>query len=165
MSRRRVHQSPSRGFFWIGVHHPKHEVNVGGLWLSASLYGAAGVFTVGMRYRPQASDTIRTPAHTPLVHFRDVADLVEHLPHCCPLVGVELDPRAGELGSFAHPERAAYLLGAEDHGLPAGVRDRCHHLVQVETALPESLNVATAGAILLHHRHVNAARRPAAVTA
>lgn len=124
------------------------------------MFGAAGVFTVGMRYRPRASDTMRTPTHTPLVHFQDVGDLIEHLPYGCPLVGVELDPRADELGSFAHPERAAYLLGAEDHGLPAGIRDRCHRLVQVETALPESLNVAAAGAILLHHRHTSTLARP-----
>jgi tRNA G18 (ribose-2'-O)-methylase SpoU len=134
---------------------------VGGLWRSASLYGAAYVFT-GRRYKEQASDTPKTPGRIPLLHFADVADLVAHLPHGCPLVGVELDPRAAGLASFTHPPRAAYLLGAEDHGLPLAVLDRCHYLVQVETAEPESMNVACAGSVLLHHRFVTA---PKAVSA
>lgn len=145
-----------RGYFGIGVWHPKTEANVGTLWRSAHLYGAAFVFTVGRRYRPQASDTVCTPRHTPLFHYDDVDSLVRHLPDACPLVGVELDPRARPLARFAHPERACYLLGAEDHGLPQQVLDRCHTLVQVESALPQSLNVAVAGSLVLWSRHVQA---------
>lgn len=143
-----------RGYFAVGISHPKHEVNVGTLLRSATLYGAAFVFTVGKRYREQASDTPRTPLHTPLFHFADVDDLHAHLPHSAPLVGVELDPRAVLLGEFAHPERAVYLLGAEDHGLTAHERDRCHHLVQVESLRPQSMNVSVAGSLLLYTRHM-----------
>jgi tRNA G18 (ribose-2'-O)-methylase SpoU len=160
---RRSFAREGRGYFAIGIWHPKHEVNVGSLWRSASLFGAAYVFTLGRRYARQASDTPRTPLHVPLLHFGDVEDLVAHLPHSCPLVGVELDPRAQDLDGFTHPERAAYLLGAEDHGLPLAVLDRCHYLVQVETAAPESMNVACAGSILLHARHVSMARKAVSV--
>ena len=154
MTRRHVAREPA-GFFAIGIWHPKTGVNVGSLWRSATLYGAAFVFTVGRRYEWQCSDTTGTVHRIPLMHFADVPDLIRHLPHGCPLVGVELDPAAIPLASFPHPPRAAYLLGAEDHGLPRSVLGRCHHVVQIESAVSESMNVACAGSILLRDRFVN----------
>lgn len=151
----------SRGFFAIGVSHPKVEANVGTLLRSAHLYEAAFVFTVGRRYQAQCSDTPKTPLHTPLLHFADIDDLVAHLPWSTPLVGVELDPRAVPLGDFRHPDRAVYLLGAEDHGLTVTERDRCHHLVQIESPRAASMNVATAGTVLLYTRQMTRQRVPA----
>lgn len=162
MTHRPASSAPAqRGFFAIGVSHAKTEQNIGTLMRSAHLYGAAFVFTIGRRYKRQAADTPCTPRHTPLFHFRDVDDLVEHLPHSAPLVGVELDPRAVLLSEFQHPERAVYLLGAEDHGLTADERDRCHYLVQIESLMPQSMNVATAGTLLLYTRHMVGLRVPA----
>lgn len=146
--------SRGAGFFAVGVWHPKTGVNVGGLWRSASLYGAAFVFTVGARYRRQASDTAGTPWRTPLLHFADVEDLRAHLPWSCPLVGVELAAGAVPLAGYAHRDRAVYLLGAEDHGLPDRVLAGCHELVVVEAPGIGSLNVAVAGSIVLRDRFV-----------
>lgn len=143
-----------RGYFGIGIYHPKHEANVGGLWRSASLYGAAFIFTIGERYQKQATDTSRTPFHTPLFHFESIDDLITHLPHAAPLIGVELDERAQMLPGFWHPERAVYLLGAEDRGLPPEVLDRCHKVVQIPSLGEASMNVASAGTVLLYDRHV-----------
>ncbi len=142
-----------RGFYAVGIYHPKREVNVGTLWRSATLYNAAFIFTVGRRYPEQASDTTKAHRHIPLLHFKDVDDLVSHLPYSCPLVGVELDDRAKPLGDYWHPDRAAYLLGAEDHGLSPAVMDRCHDLVTIPTPRTFSHNVAVAGSILLHDRY------------
>lgn len=153
----------SRGYFAIGVYHGKTEANIGTLWRSAHLYGAAFVFTVGARYQRQASDTPKTSLHTPLFHFATVDDLIEHLPWSCPLIGVELDSRAQQVSRYSHPERCAYLLGAEDHGLPATTLDRCHAVLTVETLMPQSMNVAVAGSIVLHDRHVKTAARAEAV--
>lgn len=144
----------SRGFFAVGVYHPKTEANIGTLMRTAFLYEAAFVFTVGQRYRRQASDTPDATRHIPLFHFANVDDLIAHLPHETPLVGVELDPRGERLGEYRHPERAAYLLGAEDYGLPADVTDRCHALVEVESIRPQSMNVATAGSIVIYDRFI-----------
>ncbi|MYS57739.1 hypothetical protein GTW54_02820 [Streptomyces sp. SID5468] len=150
---------PRRGYFAIGIYATKTSRNVGMLWRAAALYGAAFVFTVGARYRHQATDTCKTPLHTPLLHFCDLEDLVEHLPHACQLVGVEMSENAVPLTRFVHPARAAYLLGAEDTGLPAPVLDRCHTLLTVPTMLPISLNVAVAGSITLYDRHAKAVAR------
>ena len=149
----------SRGFFAIGIEHNRTPANIGTLWRSAYMYDAAFVFTVGARYKPQASDTPKTPRHIPLFHFRDLDDLVEHLPHSTPLVGIELDPRATMLGDYQHPERACYLLGAEDHGLTSAAVDRCHDLVQIEGPKPQSLNVSVAGSLLMHDRWMTGVRQ------
>lgn len=144
------------GYFGVAVWHPKHEVNVGTLWRSAHTYGAAMLATVGRRYSQQASDTCKAPNAIPLHHFTDVDDLIEHLPNSCPLVGVELDERAESLTVFTHPRRALYLLGAEDHGLPADVLARCHYVIQIPTPAAWSLNVSVAGSLVLHDRYVKA---------
>jgi tRNA G18 (ribose-2'-O)-methylase SpoU len=143
-----------RGYFGIGICGGKTPENLGTLWRTASLYDAAFVFTVGKRYPGQSSDTAHTPLHTPLMHFDDIDSLKKHLPWSCPLIGVELDPRAHELSNYHHLDRAVYLLGAEDHGLTMRQRDMCHQLVQIESLNPWSMNVAVAGSIVLHSRHV-----------
>lgn len=141
-----------RGFAAIGISHPKNAVNVGTLWRTAAIFDAAFLFTIGRRFPKQASDTMKAWRHTPMFEFTDIEDLRGHLPYDCPLVGVELDDRARPLDSFAHPHRACYVLGAEDHGLTARERDTCHFLVRIPTPQPFCMNVATAGAILLHDR-------------
>lgn len=142
-----------RGYFGVAVYRPKVADNVGTLWRSATVYGAAFLATVGHRYARQPSDTPNSPMHTPLHHYADLDDLLAHLPHSCPLVGVELDERAVPLDTYTHPLRALYLLGAEDHGLPPAVLTRCHEVVQVPSPSPYSLNVAVAGSLVLYDRH------------
>lgn len=153
-----------RGFFGIAVYRPKREVNVGTLWRSAASYGAAGIATVGARYERQSSDTTKTWRHTPLVHYRDIDDLIEHMPHGCPLVGIELDPRAESLTGYVHMDRALYLLGAEDNGLPMAVLDRCHQVVQIPSPEAWSLNVAVAGSLVMHDRFVKSSQVKAVVS-
>jgi len=149
----------ARGYFAIGIYHGKTEVNIGTLWRTARLYDAAFVFTVGKRYKMQASDTPKTRQHTPLFHFDTVSDLKKHLPWGAPLIGVELDPRAVSLPAFTHPERAVYMLGAEDHGLPTAAIDECHHLVTIPSILPQSMNVSVAGSLMIYDRFIKQTSR------
>jgi tRNA G18 (ribose-2'-O)-methylase SpoU len=86
------------------------------------------------------------------MNYSDIDDMVDHLPFSCPLVAVELDELAKSLPEFSHPQRAVYLLGAEDHGLPQGVLDRCHYTVQIPTVQEWSMNVAVAGSIVMYDR-------------
>lgn len=162
MSRREQNRDNNgRGFFGVAVYRPKQESNVGSLWRSSSAYGASFLATVMERYpRRQAGDTTDSARHIPLQHYATLSDLIEHLPQGCPLVGVELDPRATPLNEFQHPERALYLLGAEDKGLPMEVLDRCHYLVQVPTVTPWSINVACAGSAVLYDRYAKRVALP-----
>lgn len=139
-----------RGFFAVGISNPKSSVNVGTLWRTANIFGASLIFSVGRRYHPQAADTMKTPRHVPLIHFADLDDLINHLPESCPLIGVELDPRARMLANFTHPARAAYLLGAEDNGLSEATMSKCHDLIKLPGE--HSLNVAVAGSIVIYDR-------------
>lgn len=142
----------SRGFFEIGIFHGKTEVNLGTLWRSAYQLGAAGIFTIGRRYKMQASDTPKTWRHIPLRQYDTIDELVAALPHSCPLIGIEMGGHS--LSKFTHPERACYLLGAEDHGLPDVVIQRCHRLVSLESARTPSFNVAVTGSIVMYDRFI-----------
>ncbi len=139
---------PPRGFCGIGIQHSKTPINIGTLWRSAAILGADFIFTVGRRYTHQSSDTLKAYRHIPLWHFEDLDDL--RVPHDCRLIGVELDDRARPLHTFRHPERAVYLLGAEDHGLSKDAIARCHQLIRLPGQW--SMNVAVAGSIVLNDR-------------
>ena len=141
-----------RGFYAVGVYHPKNSINIGTLWRSASILGAAFIYTVGARYKRQSSDTMGVPKHIPLFHFDDIEDLKKHLPDSCPLIAVELDDRAINIKDFIHPARACYMLGAEDSGIPTAVLDRCHKVIKLDGE--SSMNVAVAGSIVIYHRRL-----------
>jgi tRNA G18 (ribose-2'-O)-methylase SpoU len=147
-----------RGYFGIGVYHAKSECNIGTLMRSAHCFGASFVYTIGRRYYRQASDTTNAAANIPLYHFGDLQGLIDHLPVGCPLVGVELTDDAEKVGNTFHPKQCCYLLGAEDHGLPQSVLERCHRVFVVPHAI-QCLNVAVAGSIVLFDRACDTANR------
>lgn len=139
-----------RGYFGIGIFHGKTAENIGTLWRSANIFGADFIFTIGKRYAGQCTDTMATPKRVPLFHYKDWDDFFSHTPYNCPVVAVELDDRSIPIKNYVHPERCIYLLGAEDHGLPPEVLDKCQAVVQ----LPGDycLNVSTAGSIVMYDR-------------
>jgi len=147
-----------RGYFGIGIFHGKHEINIGTLWRHAYMYRAAFVFTIGARYRAQSSDTLKTPKHIPMYHYSDVDVFMESRPYDCPLVCVELSEGSISLPDFTHPERAIYLLGAEDHGLPGSVLDRAQYIVQIPCPSPQSMNVAVTGTLVMYDRFLKSRR-------
>lgn len=145
----------SRGFYGIGIVGSKTPLNVGTLWRSAGSLDAAFIFTAGRRYPKQASDTIKAWKHIPLFEFDTAADLFEHIPKDCVPVAVELNDASRPLARYSHPERAVYMLGAEDNGLPNAVLERCRDIVQIPGS--HCLNVAVAGSIVLYDRVAKAA--------
>lgn len=145
-----AHIAAPRGYFEIGVWHPKTEVNVGTLWRSAYQLGAAGMFVVGSRYRRQASDTYATDHHVPLRCLESWDAWKAQRPHGARLIGVEMGGRP--LATFCHPAQAVYLLGSEDVGLPRWLLDECQDVVSIEAVRRESYNVAVAGSLVMWHR-------------
>lgn len=144
----------TRGYFGIGVYHPKTEVNIGTLWRHATLYGAAFIFTIGKRYAKQHADTTQASRHLPLINYPTWEVFHEARPYDAPLVCIELVDGAISLPTFQHPERAIYLLGAEDHGLPSSVLDEAQHTVIIPCLKPQSMNVATAGTLVMYDRYL-----------
>lgn len=140
----------SRGYFEIGILRGKTVENIGTLWRSAYQLGAAGIFTIGRRYARQASDTLATAKHIPLREHQSFGDFFAALPNSCPIVAVEIGGE--DLVSFSHPERAIYLLGSEDHGIPPSILMRCHSVVSIPAIRTASFNVSVAGAIVMFDR-------------
>ena len=108
---------------------------------------------IGTRFRKQASDTVKAFRHIPLRVFRDFRHFQEARPYNCMLVGVEMGGRP--LSEYSHPERAIYLLGSEDNGLPEYIIERCQSVVSLEAVKTLSFNVAVAGSIVMYYRQFN----------
>lgn len=139
-----------RGYFGIGIVGSKTAVNVGTLWRSAATMDAAFIFTAGRRFPQQASDTIKSWRHVPMLEYTDSGQLFESIPFGCVPVAVELAAGARDLTGYVHPERAVYLLGAEDNGLPRAALERCRDVVRIPSLF--CLNVAVAGSIVMYDR-------------
>jgi tRNA(Leu) C34 or U34 (ribose-2'-O)-methylase TrmL len=138
-----------RGYFGIGIYHPKTTENVGALWRSAHNFGADFIFTVGARYHKQPSDTTKASRHVPLYHYANMEDLKSHMPQGAELVFVEQAEGSANLSGFKHPEAAVYVLGAQDYGVPEHEM-RGYRTIAIAT--PLCLDVAVAGSIVLYDR-------------
>ena len=138
------------GYYGVGVYAMKNSVNYGTLFRTAQIMNADFLFLIGCRFKPQASDTMKSWRHLPVFTYDTVEDFNKHRPYDCKLVGVELDKKAIPIKDYSHPKKAMYLLGAEDHGLSKEVIALCQDVV----VLPgeRSMNVAVAGSIVLFDR-------------
>jgi tRNA G18 (ribose-2'-O)-methylase SpoU len=140
----------TRGYFGIGAESISKPVNLGGLLRSANAFGASFAFTVEAddRALEKRGDTSKADSHLPVYHWQTVEEM--QLPKGCSLVGIEILDDATDLPSFPHPLQCAYVLGPERGVLSAGLLARCDHVIRIPTNF--SLNVATAGAIVMYDR-------------
>ena len=152
---------PPDGFFGVGIVRGKTGGNDGVLWRSAAQLGAAFSFSVGARFGrlDGATDAIDAWKTVPNFRYDSFADFAKSSPRGAAWVAVEM---CGEpLETFAHPDRAVYFLGAEDHGVPKDVLRACRHVVSLPAARSASYNVAVAGALVMYDR-LSKRNRPAA---
>lgn len=145
-----------RGYFGIGIYQGKTVENLGMLWRSAYSFNAAFLFTVAGRYTRQAADTVDATKHIPLYQYADWDMFVQTIPFGCLLVGVEQTEGSLSLESYSHHDRAVYVLGAEDNGLPANVIESCNLVVHITSM--RCLNVAVAGSIIMYDRQAKRMR-------
>jgi tRNA G18 (ribose-2'-O)-methylase SpoU len=138
------------GFFGIGIANNVTGLNIGTLWRTAHILGAAFIFTVGKRYSPESSDVTKAWNKIPLYHYKTADELKAALPYSTPLIGVELTETATPIETFEHPHRAVYLLGNERSGLPERVLALCNDVIKLPGNF--SLNVAVAGSIVIYDR-------------
>jgi tRNA G18 (ribose-2'-O)-methylase SpoU len=131
--------------------------NVGAMARNAAALGADGLVLSPRSADPFYRKAIRVSAGAvfvlPILRLarwpEDLLDLRDRLGFT--LVGAVLDSQATPVDRFARPERMALLLGSEGPGLLPATRQLCHALVTIPMAPgADSLNVATAGAIVLH---------------
>lgn len=140
-----------KGYFGVGIYHPKTKTNMGTLWRASYLFGASFIFTIGRRYKGQCSDTLKTERHIPCYNYIDWEDFKNHIPKGCQPVCIELDKESTPLKKSSHPKQAVYILGAEDYGIP---KEKMvgYQKVYIETKRPQSMNVAMAGSLVMYDR-------------
>lgn len=138
------------GYFGIGIIGASKTGNAGNLIRTANAFGAHFVFLVAPEFRRHIHkfDTAKTSSAIPVFEAATFEELP--LPQGVQLVGVELCDDATDLPSFAHPKRAIYVFGGERLSLPPEIQAKCDHMIKIPTNF--SLNVATAGAIVMYDR-------------
>lgn len=141
-----------RGFFGIGIYEPKFTENLGTLWRHAYLYNASFIFTIGSRFKKQASNTNKADRHIPLYFYNDYEHFKENKPINSAVIAIEMAPNSICLSRFSHPQRALYLLGSEGIGIPEEIYQECDSIVQLYSPKSQSMNVSTTGTIVMYDR-------------
>ncbi len=139
----------NRGYFGVGIYQTKDIQNVGCLWRTAYAMGASFIFTIGKRYQHDGTNTPRVERHTPLFNYKTFEDFFNNIPKNCIIICIEQHVRSHSIKNFVHPERAIYLLGAEDDGIPEEILNK-YTILSIPSKI--CLNVAVAGSLVLFDR-------------
>jgi tRNA G18 (ribose-2'-O)-methylase SpoU len=136
--------------FGIGNHD-----NMGGLFRNAAAFGAGAVLLgpdcCDPLYRKAIRVSVGAALTTPFARFAPDEDPVAVL-EGAGFQPLALSPAGGErLSDLEPPAKAAMLLGAEGPGLPPDLMARTRTVRIPMSPGWDSLNVAVAGAIALHH--------------
>jgi tRNA G18 (ribose-2'-O)-methylase SpoU len=142
-----------KGYFGVGVEGVSKPMNLGNLVRIAHAFDASFFFSIAPRLKLSGahSDTSNAEGQLPFYSFEHPSDF--RLPLGCRLVGVEITDDAVELPRFRHPNRCAYIFGAERYSLSPQMLAACEFVVKIPTRF--SINVGMAGAIVLYDRLVN----------
>ncbi len=88
----------------------------------------------------------------PIRRTDDLLKDLHSLQHTHTLIGAALSPESKPLSQLPPTKNPALLLGPEDFGLTPKIKTLCHHLTHIPMSHQiDSLNVASASAIFLHH--------------
>lgn len=135
----------------------RDPANLGTILRTAAAFGATGAIVGRAGTDPYSRRVLRTSMGTvlflPIVQTDDWEGALAALERArFETIAAVLDSNAGGLADAPRPHRVALLLGNEDAGLPETVVRRCHRRVTMPMAdSVDSLNVAVAAGILLHH--------------
>jgi tRNA G18 (ribose-2'-O)-methylase SpoU len=139
----------------VGLFGSANHDNVGGVFRNAAAFGADAVILDPSCCDPLYRKAVRVSVGGVLVvpfarlaPGEDALDLLERHGFS----PIALSPAgASRLADLPRPERAAVLLGAEGPGLPADLLERAT-TVRIPMAPGfDSLNLATASGVVLHH--------------
>ena len=133
--------------------------NLGAMARNAAAFGADAMLLSPRCADPFYRKAVRTSAGAvlslPIVRAtRWPEDVLALREQGFALVGAVLDEGATPLAEFLPPARLAVLFGAEGPGLDEATKHACDTLVTIPMAQSpavDSINVATAGAVVLYH--------------
>ncbi len=140
----------------IALDHITDPRNLGAIVRSAAFFGVPAVLAPERRQVLLTGASVATAqggfALCDLVQVTNLGRTLETLKEAGYwIIGADMDgePVATLAGEY---EKVVLVLGSEDTGMSAGIRDRCDRTVAIAGAEPrvESLNVSVATGILLH---------------
>lgn len=135
----------------------RDPANLGTIIRTAAAFGATGLIAGRAGTDPFSRRVLRTSMGSvlqlPIVQTDDWGLVVETLHQTgFETIATVLDSSAEPLGGATCLSHAAVLLGNEDDGLPAALVAKCRRRVTLPMAAGvDSLNVAVAAGIVLHH--------------
>jgi tRNA G18 (ribose-2'-O)-methylase SpoU len=138
----------------LALHGVGNHDNMGGLFRNAAAFGADAVILgagcCDPLYRKAIRVSVGAALQVPFARAAPGDDLVARLAARAFEV-VALSPAGAEpVSTLTRPPRVALLLGAEGPGLPAAILQRARTVSIPMAPGWDSLNVATAAAIVLH---------------
>lgn len=154
---------------WLALDRPRDPGNLGTILRTADATGVAGCILIGEATDPYAPECVRASMgsllHVPLVACSEaefiawarnpvIAGAERQSSNRKPaIIGTHLKATQDfRTISPVHP--VLLLMGNESHGLTDALSDACTSLVRIPMAgHTESLNLATATALLLYHLH------------
>lgn len=141
-----------KGYSGIGIFHNKNSVNLGLLLRTAAIYGNDFIFTIGEHYSYQKADVTRSHLNIPTFNFESFEQFKKAIHPNTEIVAIEMTKKARWLHEFSHPDRAMYLLGSEDTGIPEHILKECNKVVKLPGRV--SLNVGITGSLVLYDRAI-----------
>ena len=128
---------------------------MGGIFRNAAAFGADAVLLdetcCDPLYRKAIRVSVGASLIVPFARVRGPSRLLDVLVEAG-FEPIALSPRGAEpISALRRPDRAALLLGTEGPGLPGEILDRTRTVRIPMAADFDSLNVATASGIALHH--------------
>lgn len=139
-----------RGYCQIGLIAPKFAANIGSAMRACGVYGAAGLFYTGKRFKRSAqfiTDTQKFHRHIPITR---VEDLEKVIPFGCVPVAVDLIEGAENLCDYVHPMQAMYIFGPEDSTLGNKITSFCRDKIYIPTN--GCMNLAATVNVVLYDR-------------
>jgi tRNA G18 (ribose-2'-O)-methylase SpoU len=131
--------------------------NLGSIIRTAAAFGCAAVVLGNKCADPFSRRVLRVSMgaalQLPIVESNNLADDMKKLAHASfELYATVLDPTAEPLHAMKRGDRLALLLGSEGHGLEDEWIELAHRKITIPMqAGIDSLNVAVAAAVFLHH--------------
>jgi tRNA G18 (ribose-2'-O)-methylase SpoU len=139
----------------VGLVGIANHDNMGGLFRNAAAFGADAVLLdagcCDPLYRKAIRVSVGAALTTPFTRGGEASDLMSRL-EGAGFSAIALSPSGAiDLADFAPTSRTAVLFGAEGPGLPEAVMARARSVRIAMAGGFDSLNVATASGIVLHH--------------
>lgn len=139
------------------AHNVRSLWNVGSFFRTCDAFAVEKLYLTGYTGHPPRKEITKTAIGAeewmPWEHAIDPLPVARRLrEEGWSIVALELTPEASDLLSFPAPEQACLIVGHELTGVPDELIELCAHVIKIPMlGKKESLNVAVATGIALHH--------------